>query len=129
MIITVPLQIIIPRKIKKNKVVHLSVNVWNNLHHATKTQVKNEIYKIVEPQLSGDSVMGVNITVACRLFPSHVNLDLGNFVTVAEKIVTDCVVRNGYIHNDTVKFINRHLYSYEGVDRENPRLEIEYIRG
>lgn len=129
MIITVPLQIVLKRKIKRDQIIHLSVNVWENLHHTVKTKVKNEITKIVTSQLPDVYDLGVKITVKCKLYSSHANLDLANFVTVIEKRATDCVVRNGFIANDTVKYINKHEYSYGGIDKDYPRLEIEYVRG
>lgn len=130
MVISVPLKIILPRKIKRDKVIHLSVNVWETLHHTVKTQVKNLIADIVNTQLPDDVFdLGDKLTVECRLWTSHGNLDLPNFVTVIEKRVTDNVVRGGFICDDKVKFINKHIYTYMGLDKLNPRLEIEYTRG
>lgn len=128
MLVTLPLQITLPRKRTRDKQIHLSVNVWDTLHHAVKTQVKQVLSDLVIQQLQSYPVidLGQNLCVTCNLWTRHGNLDLPNFVTVIEKRVTDNVVRLGFIQDDKVKYITQHIYNYMGIDKDNPRLEIEY---
>lgn len=125
--ITLPLYIEIPRKTMKARKISISRNVWDNTHHAVKTNIKHILQALIDEQLCEYTEMLKSpISLTMNYYANRTDSDLGNFCDVLKKIAQDAVVRNELIEDDNVThIIEEHSY-YKGIDKKNPRLEMSW---
>lgn len=129
--IELPLYVDVHRKKGKAKRVYSSLNVYRNLHHVTNNDAKHMYKDIVWQQLQElptNFRLHEPVTVIVTLYPPDKReRDLGNFCSVAQKYADDSVVEFGMLTDDSIKYVKRCVYEYGGVDKSNPRFEIEYV--
>lgn len=51
-------------------------------------------------------------------------LDISNVCSVVDKFFCDALVRSGHLEDDNFKFIDRVVYSFGGMDSDNPRVDV-----
>lgn len=114
-----PLFVKMPGKGKKIKKLHLNLNAWRQAHFFTLAKAK-ELYKIDVP----------NIKISCpvifiyRLHPAR-ECDLENVVPCVSKFLSDVLVNEGVIVDDSVKWVKEVRYKFAEFDKKNPRVELE----
>jgi hypothetical protein len=121
-----PLSIVIPRKTKEDKVFTLNMNVYRNAHHMVMNQAKTMWLSIV---LHAD-ITGNEVNPPCRfiytVYPANNRkFDLGNVCAAIQKFTDDALIELGIIPDDSYKVIPMVEYRFGGVDKENPRCELE----
>ena len=66
------------------------------------------------------------IEIGFKLYKSSArHIDRSNILSIAEKFFCDSLVHYGCIPDDSDEYITRTTYETGGVDRINPRIEIE----
>lgn len=127
--IVIPLSVDVTRKKGKPKRVYANLNVYRNLHHITNNDVKHLYKDIIWKQLyempSERLREPVRVTVTLYA-PDKRDRDLGNFCSVAQKYADDAIVEYGILTDDSVKYVKECVYKWGGVDRSNPRFDVEY---
>ena len=125
--IILPLSVTIPRKTKADKVFILNLNVYRNTHHMTLNQAK-----IAWKDVVGRALAGIENVGYCQFkfvytvyAASGRKFDLGNVLSVVQKFTDYALIEYGVIPDDNYKIIPIIVYRFGGVDKENPRVELE----
>lgn len=126
--IILPLEVVIPRKTKDDKRVALNLNIYRNLHHMTLNQAKIAMKDCVRVALP---IMPANVEpppyrFTYTIFPKTGRaLDLGNVGSIVQKFTDDALVELGIIKDDNHKIVSEVMYKFGGVDKDNPRAELQ----
>ena len=133
--LTLPLSVLIPRKTKEDKKVILNMNVYRNLHHMTNNQAKALFKEYMDRTLPrivrcGEGFLDVGLVYPYRftytLFQqSGRATDVANVLSIVDKFTCDALVELGVLPDDNHKIVKEVVYRYGGVDKENPRAELE----
>lgn len=127
--LSLPLSVIIPRKTKEDKVFHLNLNIYRNAHHMTLSQAKIRYAEQVKAAIheQGFSVNSPGpFSFTYTIFPGNNRaFDLGNVLSIIQKFTDDALIELGFIKDDNHKIIREVNYNFGGVDKENPRCELE----
>jgi hypothetical protein len=127
-IIKSPVMICLPRKTKEDKKCALNLNAFRNWKHFTANDVKVQYSQAMEDQLAG-----IKFTCPIELKFTYYKAqnrtsDRSNVISIVEKFFCDAMVQHGCIPDDNDNYIRAsHAYS-GGIDKENPRVEIEIIQ-
>lgn len=124
-VVSAPLYIDLPRKTKKDKRCHVNLNQYRNWHYLVSNQVKQLYKEAVSDQLR-ELRFEEPIELTLTLYKSSKRkLDRANVLSIQEKFFCDALVELGCIEDDNDNFIKATHYYTGGIDRENPRVEIE----
>lgn len=109
-------------------VIHLSLNIYRNLHFQVLNKVKKEVKRIVWSQLAQvENDLGDQVKLTITLFqPDKKRRDLGNFCAVAQKFVDDALVEYGTLKDDDTNHLVQVTYKNGSIDKVNPRFELVY---
>lgn len=122
-----PLLVSLPRKTKPAKKIYLNLNVYRNLHFILNNQAKEIYCGLMESQLKGivfDCDLPLDITFT--LFKGrNARVDRSNILSIVEKFFCDALVYHKCIPDDNDEYIKATHYKSGGLDRINPRVEIE----
>lgn len=122
--IPMPLFVMVPRKTMPDKKYIINMNYYRNWHRMTENQIKNQYAEIVKPQVEGMSFKKVELTFT--LFKgSKRRMDRANVLSIHEKYFCDALVHAGCLEDDNDDFLEATHYYTGGIDRENPRVEVE----
>jgi len=120
-----PLLVSLPRKTKPAKKIYLNLNVYRNLHFILNNQAKEIYCGLMENQLSGKN-FDKPIDITFTLFKGrNARVDRSNILSVVEKFFCDALVHHQCIPDDNDEYIRATHYKSGGLDRKNPRVEIE----
>lgn len=127
--IILPLEIVIPRKTKEDKVFPLNLNVYRNTHHMTLNEAKRLMLEEVEKRLPKgvDEKIGSPPYSFCyTIFPrSGRAFDLGNVCSIIQKFTDDALIHLGVISDDNYKLVRAVEYRFGGIDKVSPRAELD----
>jgi hypothetical protein len=133
--IILPLTVTLPRKTKADKVFALNLNVYRNSHHFILNAAKVAWKGIVEWEVIRLGTMDPPPQVGLIPPPYHFTytvypgsnrkFDLANVLPIVQKFTDDALIEMGVIPDDSYKIIPVIDYRFGGVDRENPRVELE----
>jgi len=125
--ISVPLFVTLPRKTKADKKVYLNLNTYRNLHYLVNNQVKHLFSEALESSLRGLKLKG-ELDITYTLFKgSKRRIDRANILCIVQKFFEDALVNHGVIPDDNDNYIRATHYLDGGLDKENPRCEIDII--
>ena len=127
--INLPLFVMIPRKTKEDKKVILNMNVYRNLHHMTNNQAK-AIFKehLQMTRHNRDRMPQAPYRFTYTLFQqSGRATDVANVLSIVDKFTCDALVELKVIPDDNHKILQEVVYRYGGIDKDNPRAELEII--
>ena len=132
-----PLSVTMPRKTKDDKVFAMNLNNFRNAHHFVMNKAKilwKEIVKdALEKRHVGDTdyrtyydMPNEPYRFVYTVFPSSGRkFDLGNVLPAIQKFTDDALVELEEISDDSWKVIKAIDYRFGGIDKENPRAELE----
>lgn len=125
-----PLTVTIPRKTKEDKVFHLNLNIYRNTHHMTLNKAK-ELYKDIV-RTSCNKALSFRpeppYHFIYTVFPANARkFDLANVLPIIQKFADDALIELGIISDDSWKVIQAIDYRIGGIDKENPRCELEIL--
>lgn len=125
--LTLPLHVDLPRKRGKPKRIYLTFNSVKTLHFQVYNQAKHMVHDLIRDQIGA---MGWHnhvpepAKVTCYLYNTgERQQDLDNCF-IAVKFALDAIVTQGYLYDDSVKYVKSVQYLYGGIDKANPRYEI-----
>jgi hypothetical protein len=125
------MKFILPLRVQqsKKKLFSLNLNQYRNAHYQTLSNVKNTFSDIFSTLFGQNET---KITEAAWLkytifFPDNRAADLGNIGAIVDKFTSDCLTKYGYIEDDNRRIVKRISFDDGGIDRENPRAELELI--
>ena len=127
--IVLPLEVSLPRKNKDDKVFHLNLNIYRNSHHHILNQAKNLWYDVVAKGIIHNEIpSSPPYRFTYTVFPgTNRKFDLANVLPIIQKFTDDALIEYGIISDDSYKVISEIIYKFGGVDKENPRAELEII--
>lgn len=119
MVITCPYYITIG-----NKRHSINLNKYRNWHYQTSNKLKSLYKAAVSSQLENVRVSSCQLVLTLYK-PNKRSIDLDNGLVIHGKFFCDALVELGCIEDDNTDFITQITYKYGGIDRENPRVEIQ----
>jgi len=123
--VTTKLNVMLPRKTIDDKKVYINLNNYRNWHHQISNQAKHQFCEDLRPQLEGKKFK-TPISITFTLYKaSKRKTDRANILSIIEKFFCDAIVYYECIEDDNDDFISSTHYYSNGVDKENPRCEIE----
>jgi hypothetical protein len=125
--ITLPLTVIIPRKTKENKVFALNLNIYRNANFHTLNDAKIAWKQLVFDEVAREVILPpMPFEFVYTVYPqNNRKFDLANILSVVQKFTDDALVEMGVIPDDSYKVIPAINYRFGGVDKANPRCELE----
>lgn len=125
------MRFILPLEIRqsKKKMFKCNLNVYRNTHGKSLSRVKNNYKEMFRESYGECSSLPSN---SCRIhytiyFPNNRAADLMNVGSVVDKFASDCLTEFGYIEDDNRRILKKVSFEDGGIDRENPRAELELI--
>lgn len=123
--IDVPLFVILPRKTKADRKVYLNLNNYPNWYYITYNNLKKVFCESLGLDLRGVKLQ-TPISIHFTLYKgSKRKTDRSNILAVIEKFFCDALTHHECIPDDNDEFISGTSYSTGGIDKDNPRCEIE----
>jgi hypothetical protein len=118
------LPIVIQTKITRY---YLNLNQYRNWHYQTNNKIKRTFKDQIEPQLD------FKIKGKCKIeysyyAPDKRKRDLMNIISVVDKYFQDALVEKGCIEADDTSIVVEIKGTYNGIDKQNPRVEATITR-
>jgi len=124
--IILPLSISIPRKTKDDKKFTLNLNIYRNTHHFVLNKAKELWKDVVRNALNSSETLNPPFHFTYTIYQSSGRaFDVSNVCSIIDKFTADALQEFGVIPNDNYKYIPIITYKYGGIDKENPRAELE----
>lgn len=110
--------------VTKKRKIYLNMNTYRNLHYQTNNQVKRAYTALIGKQIPKVTLNKIKITYTLYVGTLRA-LDIANVCSVVDKFFCDSMVTRGVIEDDNYNFLTEVVYKYGGLDRTNPRVDIE----
>lgn len=123
------MKFISPLKVLASKVKHfvLNLNQYRNTHYRVLNTCKINYKELMAEQIKKAPKFKKVICLYKVYAPNKRSFDLGNVCSVHEKFFEDAFVELGKLEDDNIDYIPLVIYMGCGIDRENPRVEIEVL--
>lgn len=119
-----PLFVILERKTKKDRKVHINLNTYRNLQYIVENQTKRKFKDIMKPQLEG-IILDTPVEVIYKVFKgSRHKSDKMNFVSICSKYLMDAITEFGCWSDDNDDIIKTETILPSAIDKDNPRIEV-----
>lgn len=122
---------ILPLRVEKSKKKFFSLNLnqYRNLHFQVLNKVKVTFSKIFRDRYGyNEGVLTRKAWLKYKIyFPDNRAADLGNIGAIVDKFTSDCLTKEGYIEDDNRRIVKRISFDDGGIDKINPRAELELI--
>lgn len=105
----------------------LNLNNYRNTHYRLLNNSKINYKAHMSEQINNACWFNKVLCVYTVWAKSKREFDLGNVACVHEKFFEDALVELGKLEDDNVKFIPVVIYRYAGIDKDNPRVEIDVM--
>lgn len=123
--ITLPLFVILPRKTKADKKIILNLNNYPHWHYITYNNAKKMFCDDLFEKLK-ELKLNPPIALHYTLYnSSNRKSDRMNTLAVIDKFFCDSLVNHNCIPDDSDEFISYQFFQSGGIDKENPRVEVE----
>lgn len=109
---------------RKKKNYYLNLNGYRNWAFHLSNTLKKEYVNIVKPLLDNLPKLGVVEIEYTIYYPTQRAFDIDNIGAVVGKFFQDTLVSCKKIEDDNYKFIPKVTYKFGGVDKQNPRVDI-----
>ena len=127
--IRVPTFTVLPRKTKADKILQCNLNVYRNTHHRTLAAWKIQFAKDLQPELDRwKEEFGYLLTFDKSLFKMRLvytvtaknkrRFDINNFVSIIDKFTSDCLVKNGFLGDDSFEYLTSVEAKFGGITGE-----------
>ena len=105
---------------------HLNLNTYRNLHYQSLNAGKKKYKNLVKADVLELPVFENPIVLKYKYFLRDRRLvDVGNINSVVEKYFLDALVELGRIKDDNYNYVVGAGYLFGGIDKDNPRCEVE----
>lgn len=105
----------------------LNLNSYRNTHYRVLNNCKINYKKYMEKQIKKSKRLEKIICVYTAYNATKRKFDLGNVCSVHEKFFEDALVELGKLPDDNVDYIPIVIYMYGGLDKNNPRVDINIM--
>lgn len=106
----------------------LNLNQYRNTHYRVSNTAKKNYKEFMESQIKAIKKPLTRCCIIYEVFKGdRRDFDVGNIVAIQQKFFEDALVELGRIEDDSYKFIPICIPVYGGIDKDNPRVEIEII--
>ena len=128
--ISLPLEVMIPRKRSADKKFILNLNNYRNAYfmilNEAKVRFKDEVFAaLAEEKLHKSRKFNPPLAFQYTLFPKTTRKsDLGNVLSIVQKFTDDALTELGVIPEDNYDIIRTVTYAFGHVDKGNPRVEL-----
>ena len=131
MTLQVPTFVVLPRKTKDDKKVHLNLNTYRNMNYIMNNICKVAFYEAFKPEMdkhkqrfTGDKLkFTYTITAANKR-----KFDISNILSIVDKFACDCLVKEGFFEDDNWQYLIDVNYRFGGITGERQCfLDIEVI--
>ena len=110
--------------VRKKKRHYLNLNNYRNIPFHLNNNLKKAMKKIVNDL--GLEFRYEKFNLVYRLYlPDSRLRDISNVCSVIDKYVCDALVENENLPDDNYTHLDKIIYEFGGIDRDNPRCEIE----
>lgn len=123
------MKFISPLKVLASKVRYfiLNLNQYRNTHYRVLNNCKINYKEQMKKQISRSPQFNKVLCVYKVYSGSKRSFDLGNVCSVHEKFFEDAFVELGKLKDDNIDFIPLVIYVGCGIDKDNPRVEVEVL--
>lgn len=105
----------------------LNLNQYRNTHYRVLNNCKINYKEQMKKQISSSPRFKKVLCVYKVYSGSRRSFDLGNVCSVHEKFFEDAFVELGKLEDDNIDFIPLVIYVGCGIDKDNPRVEVEVL--
>lgn len=129
--IILPLSCFITRKTKPSKIWRLNLNLYRNENYHTLNQAKHCYMEEVRnsvliARMQRHEMPEPPFIFTYTIFPPNKRaFDLGNILPIIGKFTEDALIELTLITDDNYRIIQAINYRYGGMDKGNPRCELE----
>ena len=109
----------------KRKMLRLNLNEYRNTHYRILNNAKINYKEFMKNQIEKAKRLGKALFVYTVYPGSKRSFDIGNICCVHEKFFEDAFVELGKLEDDNANFLPLVVYMYGGIDKDNPRVDIE----
>ena len=113
----------------KKKMFKLNMNIYRNASYHKLSKAKIDFADVFEEKYGYNPGLPLKL---CRqeytiFFPDNRGADVMNIGAIVEKFTSDCLTKFGWIQDDNRRILKGVSFWDGGIDRKNPRAEIELI--
>ena len=123
-----PLYVTLHSKRSAGKRISLNLNNYRNLHFQVSNKAKIAYKQLMIPQICSLHRLQWPVKIRYRYYLRQ-KCDVGNIHAIVDKFFLDALVELGKLPDDSIKFVVGASYTAAGIDRKNPRCEIEIMEG
>jgi hypothetical protein len=109
----------------KRKMLRLNLNEYRNTHYRILNNAKINYKEFMKEQIQKAKRLGKAMFVYTVFPGSKRSFDIGNICCIHEKFFEDAFVELGKLEDDNANFLPIVVYLYGGIDKDNPRVDIE----
>ena len=121
----------IPLRAPKNKKQYLSFNMnhFRSNHFHVNNKMKVYMHNIIKGKCFQKTAPEPPLQLIYTLYRKDKRkIDLANVLSIIDKFVSDGLVEAGMISDDNVNIIQQVIFRDGGIDRLNPRCDLEILR-
>lgn len=117
------------RGVRKPKTYWLGLNQYHGWHYTVYHELKKQFAKEIADQVETlDLDVDIQYLPWYTLYiPTKRECDIENICPIISKFTLDVVVEHGKLKDDNYKILPKAFYEFGGVDKENPRCEVEFL--
>jgi hypothetical protein len=121
------MKFISPMKVlaSSRKMLRLNLNEYRNTHYRILNNAKINYKEVMKKQIQKAKRLGKALFVYTVYPGSKRSFDIGNICCIHEKFFEDAFVELGKLEDDNANFLPLVVYMYGGIDKDNPRVDIE----
>lgn len=121
------MKFISPMKVlaSKRKMLRLNLNEYRNTHYRILNNAKINYKEVMKKQIEKAKRLGKALFIYTVYPGSKRSFDIGNICCIHEKFFEDAFVELGKLEDDNANFLPLVVYMYGGIDKDNPRVDIE----
>lgn len=111
----------------RTKEMILNLNKYRNAHYFRLNNSKRSYKSIMKEQIEALPLFNkISLTYTVFL-GSKREVDISNICSIVDKYFCDALVELGKLPGDNYKFIQEVSYKFGGIDKDNPRVEINIV--
>ena len=112
--------------VTKKKKKFIGMNWYQGADKHEINRVKKEYHKLIESKLTGnkEKIKG-SYQVRYKYFYKNPKSDLRNITSVIDKFFNDSLQGLRIVENDNINFLRKTVDEVGGMDKKNPRIELE----
>ena len=112
-------------QVSKKKKFILNLNNYRNAHHFTLNKAKTIYHQLVKEQLIGQERFHW-LQLHYKIYRKDKRkYDGNNVVCIVDKFLMDALVEYKVISDDDINHVGYYTWEHCGVDKDNPRVEVE----